>query len=388
MSKRRPPKSEPAKHRIFDQARIKMIGCALLRSKGFNQTAIAARMHLSQPEVSRLLTAATSAGMLRAQPTFLEESIDPAELAYALQQVAGDFLELEQQVRKLVPADVFFRLHTVSAKDLQSFYEQAARHVAGLLNGDWIVGTMWGVTIDKIIDGVTRYARPSHNSGLRAIPLAGDPLFLLNQENQQYSASVLAAKLERAFTGKTRSDLPSLNGVPAYISRQLMTDQKKAAVLNDFIRAIPGYHRIFGPIGYVHRVDTVLTGVGVFAASPQHVTATFIREREAQEGDDFAKLRNLVFGDFAGILIPKPRLSADDKALVKSMNQGWTGVTLEQLKNVACKAKASAPPGVITVAFAAEKKTAILRESLRRGLINHLVVDEELAAELAQTEEA
>jgi DNA-binding transcriptional regulator LsrR (DeoR family) len=383
MSKHR----QPAPAQVFDEARIKMISCALLRSQGFMQVDIAERMHLSQPEVSRLLDRATRDGVLRAQPTLLEEKVDAAELDLARQRVSGNFLEVEKQVRKLAPAGLCFRLHTVSAKDLQAFHDQAAQVVANLLSGDLIVGTMWGSTIDKIIDGVARFARPSSNSGLRALPLAGDPLYLLNQENQQYSASVLAAKLERAFVGKTLADLPSLNGVPAYISRQLMTDQKKAAVLNDFIRAIPGYHRIFGPIGYVHRIDTVLTGVGVFATSPQQTTATFIRERERQEGTDFARLRDLIWGDFAGILLPRNRISAADKNFVKSMNQGWTGVTLDQLKEVARKAKTGSPPGVIAVGFSAENKTGILRESLRRGLINHLVVDEVLAKELAQVVE-
>ncbi len=372
---------------VVDEARIRMISCALLRSQGFTQVDIAERMHLSQPEVSRLLERASTDGMLRAQPTFLEERVDVAELDLARQRVAGNFLNVEMQVRKLVPAGLSFRLHTVTAKDLQAFHLQAAVVVANLLAGDLIVGTMWGSTIDKIIDGVTRIARPSRSSGLRAIPLAGDPLYLINHGNQQYSASILAANLERALTGKARPELPSLNGVPAYISRQLMTDQKKAAVLNDFIRAIPGYHRIFGPIGYVHRIDTVLTGVGVFATNPQQTTATFIREREKQEGDDFARLRNLIWGDFAGILIPRNRLSAEEKAFVKSMNQGWTGVSLEQLKEIARRARTGSPPGVITVGFSAENKTGILRESLRRGLINHLVVDEALAKELGRPTE-
>ena len=367
----------------FDENRIRMIGAALLSAEGFTQTEIAERMHLSQPEVSRLLGKAAAGGLLRAQPTFLPKSVEAAELAQARKLVAGDFVEVEKEVRKLAPEKFFFRLHTVAAKDLQAFYDQAARHVAGLLQGDWIVGTLWGVTIDRIIEGVTRYAEPRRNSGLRALPLAGDPLYLLNQENQQFSASALAAKLELAFTGRTRPELPSLNGVPAYISRQLMTDQRKAAVLNDFIAAIPGYHRIFGPAGYIHRIDTVLTGVGVFAPSQQHVTATFLREREAQEGPDFNKLRNLILGDFAGILLPKNRITPDERRLVDSFNEGWTGVSLDHLKEIARKAKAVSPPGVITVAFSSEKKGGILRESLRRGLINHLVVDEALATELA-----
>jgi DNA-binding transcriptional regulator LsrR (DeoR family) len=365
------------------EARIRMVACALLRSQGYNQEDIAERMNLSQPVVSRIVTAAIQARLLQAQPTFLPQNASPAEIKQAQRRYAGKHSDLEQKIRTLVPRGLCFRLHTVAAKDLHAFCEQAARHVAGLLTGDLIVGTMWGSAIERIIDGVTRYAQPSKRSELRAIPLAGDPLFLLNQENQEYSASALAAKLERAFTGRTRSDLPSLNGVPAYISRSRMADRKKAAGLMDFIQSIPGYHLIFGSIGYERQVNTVLTGVGVFASSPQQTTATFIREREAQEGPEFAPLRQLILGDFAGSILPKPGLRPAQNDLVAGLNLGWLGISLSQLKRVAREAKTTSPPGVITVAFASDNKAAIVRESLRRGLINHLVVDDDLAQQLA-----
>jgi DNA-binding transcriptional regulator LsrR (DeoR family) len=164
-----------------------------------------------------------------------------------------------------------------------------------------------------------------------------------------------------------------------------MSDKKKAGVLRDFIRDIPGYKRIFGDGGYVHSLDTVLTGVGVFAANSQH-TATFIREREAQEGAEFDKVRKLILGDFAGWILPKPGLRTSDAELVNGLNQGWMGISLEQLKKVAGKAKLTSPPGVIAVAFGPENKAGILRESLKRGLVNHLVVDEKLAKQLVEPE--
>lgn len=378
MAKSSAPQLQPT------ETRVRIVACALLRSQGYNQEDIAERMNLSQPVVSRLVTAAIQANLLQAQPTFLAQNATPAELHLAQERYAGKHADLEKRIRELVPRGLCFRLHTVAAKDLQSFCDQAARHVAGLLTGDLIVGTMWGSTIDRIIDGVTRYAQPSKRSELRAIPLAGDPLFLLNQETQQYSASVLAARLERAFTGRTRSDLPSLNGVPAYISRQRMSDPATAATLKDFIQTIPGFHRIFGPIGLEHQVNTVLTGVGVFAANPQH-TATFIREREAQEGDDFAALKKYILGDFAGSILPKPGLRAEQLREVESLNLGWLGIQLGQLKRIARQARTTSPPGVITVAFTGDK-AEILRESLKRGLINHLVVDDALALTLARTD--
>jgi DNA-binding transcriptional regulator LsrR (DeoR family) len=361
--------------------RIRLIACALLRSQGFSQSDIAERIGMSQPEVSRMLQAAITKNLLRPHPSFLRENVTAEEFERAEALYGGTFSALEKEARALVPRGVTFRLHVVSATDLPAFCEQAARHVTDLLaDGSLTVGTMWGSTSERIINGVTRMARPSKGSEIRAIPLAGDPLYLLNQENQEYSASVLAARLERAFTGRTRSDLPSLNGVPAYISKTLMADKKKAVVLHDFIRNIPGYKRIFGEDGYVDALDTVLTGVGVFATNPLY-SATFLREREAQEGPDFEEVRPLILGDFAGSILPQPGLRAKEIELVAGLNQGWMGISLEQLKKVASGGKVKSPPGVITVGFGPDK-AGILAESMKRGLVNHLVVDEQLARRL------
>jgi len=365
------------------EERIRMIASAHLRSQGYNQVDIAERVGISQPEVSRLLTKAVGRKLLRPHPTFLRESVTDAEFNEAEALYGSAFEHLEAKSRKLVPRGLEFKLHVVSAADLTSFCDLAARHVAALIaDRAQVVGTMWGSTSDKIIDGITRYARASRGSSLRAIPLAGDPLYLINQETLDFSGSALAGKLELAFTGRKLADLPTLNGVPAYISQALMSDSKKAKVLRDFYRNIPGYKRIFGEGGYVHDLDTVLTGVGVMSADPQH-TATFIREREEQEGAAFERARPFILGDFAGWMLPKPGLKTTENDLVEDLNQGWTGISLDQLKTVASDAPKKSKPGVIAVAFGTEK-AAVLRETIKRKLINHLVVDEKLAGHLVE----
>jgi DNA-binding transcriptional regulator LsrR (DeoR family) len=367
------------------EERLRLIACALLRSQGFSQTEISQRIGLSQPEVSRILQTAVTKNLLWPHPTFLRDSVGADELKQAEAIYGKEFDDVQTRVQSIVHRGVDFRLHVVSATDLNTFCEQAARHVADLLaHGPLTVGTMWGFTSDKIIEFVGRYARPSRGREFRAIPLAGDPLHLINQDNQVFSGSALAGKLETAFTGGKRPDLPSLNGVPAYISKALMSDKKKASVLWDFIRNIPGYKRIFGKGGYVHDLDTVLTGVGVMAINPVH-TATFIREREAQEGPAFEKARPYILGDFAGWVLPRPGLKAPASELVAELNQGWTGISLEQLKHVAAKTKSKSAPGVIAVAFGTEDKSGILRETIKRGLINHLIVDEKLAGQLVES---
>jgi DNA-binding transcriptional regulator LsrR (DeoR family) len=291
---------------------------------------------------------------------------------------------LEAKIRQQVPNEVPFRLHVITAKDSPAFLEQASGHVAELLTGELIVGTMWGMTINKIISGLSRHTRPRHRYNLKAIPLAGDPLFLLNLGNQRYSASALAADLEVALMGETDPELPTLYGVPAYVSRQLMRGDDRASVVDEFIHSIPGYLSIFGAGGYVHKIDAVLTSVGVFSANHPHKAAAFIRERGVQNPADKPRMEAAILGDFAGNLIPKPGLNASDREFVESLNKGWTGISLDQLLQIARKAKTTSRPGIVTIAHSAEEKATLLSEALRRGLINHLIVDELLATELSE----
>jgi DNA-binding transcriptional regulator LsrR (DeoR family) len=274
-----------------------------------------------------------------------------------------------------------FRLHVIPASHVDQFCDAASRHLANLLESDQMtIGTMYGKTVSQLIDGIGRYrAATGDRGGIRVIPLAGDPLYLLNQQTQEVSASHLAAKLERILVGASR-DLPSLTGVPAYVSWDFVSDPKKHVVINEFLKRIPGYAQIFCGIDgppYIEQLDTVISGVGIITSSEKS-TAAFIRERELQDKEKFSSRKHLVLGDIAGVLLPKPELSDADKAKLDDLNQGWKGVQLNHLRNVARRARPGGPTGVIVAAFSKEK-APIVREAVIRGLVNNLVVDDSLA---------
>jgi DNA-binding transcriptional regulator LsrR (DeoR family) len=59
-------------------------------------------------------------------------------------------------------------------------------------------------------------------------------------------------------------------------------------------------------------------------------------------------------------------------------NRRWTGISLEQYAACAQRSVAQQSPGVVVVAIGKNKAEAV-HDAVARGLINNLLVDEELA---------
>jgi hypothetical protein len=272
---------------------------------------------------------------------------------------------------------------------------------------------MFGSTISALIENVAEHrerlpTRIPQTTGV--IPLAGDPLFMMNQYQQPFSASMLAARLEEVLTGRRRPDYPSLSGAPAYISTQFMTTGK-AAVACEITNMLPGYERIFGrrliervenvtpgrdlPAGatgaMIDQVDTVLTGVGALGTGKpgelSETTGVFIRERVAQEQsarpDCAAIILRAALGEFCGHLLAQPAVSSNDSRVLDELNLGWTGFSLEDVDRVARGATPEGSPGMVVAAFGASK-APIVAEVLRRKMVNVLLIDGQLAKELAR----
>jgi hypothetical protein len=60
--------------------------------------------------------------------------------------------------------------------------------------------------------------------------------------------------------------------------------------------------------------------------------------------------------------------------VVKSLNQGWTGIKGTHLESVARNATAGGSPGIILLA-AGPAKADMVRELVRLGLVNEILVD-------------
>jgi len=169
----------------------------------------------------------------------------------------------------------------------------------------------------------------------------------------------------------------------------LGSPQESSPVLSDFLFKIPGFQKIFRPssgVALVAKVDTVVTGVGVFKEDGQEEdreSGAFLRERIAQEHLDSAKLAKIVYGDFGGILLPRPNLTPSQQSQVADLNIGWMGAQETDFCRIARQSRSSNRPGMIVVARGTQK-AELIRHALQRGLVNELIIDIPLARKLQE----
>lgn len=372
------------------ERRLKALAAARFRSEGHTQNEIALRLDTSQPEVSRLLDDATAYGFFNPHPTLQRKSIKDDEWD-EVDQIYFIDRDLVNQLRARTPRGLHFDARVFPSDG--EFAYRAAGRVAQLLQRARRVGVMWGRTLLRVMDEIaSRWALPKGAKPplIDCLPLCGDPVYLMNQRDMEKSASHLAATLEVALTGARNPALPCLIGVPAYIASPILHQgETRHSDLWAFIRRIPGYEAIFtkgGPSGkaWVEGIDTILTGVGIIGTEKEQSwdeIGDFIQERLAQEGLPKTTLKDLIYGDIGGLLLERKGLKTEDQKLVERLNQGWTGIKEAHLQAVARKATPQGLPGIILVAIGAAK-AEMIDEILRRGFVNELLIDEDLALAL------
>jgi hypothetical protein len=97
----------------------------------------------------------------------------------------------------------------------------------------------------------------------------------------------------------------------------------------------------------------------------------------------------MVVGDIGGVCLPKSNLTQNQADQFAAMERRWTGVTRKHLEKCAKRAAnattggKAAPPGVIVVAIGRNKAGCIF-EAIKAGLVNHLIVDQDVEAELSK----
>jgi len=382
--------------------RLLAIAAARLRSENLTQAQIAKRLNKSQPEVSRLISHAEEHLYLARSPSFLIQNVDAVDLAEADRRFFVHE-KLRKALRELAPAGRHLDVRVLPEGD-EAFAAAAASCLGELLLRARLVGIMWGRNLARLVSrirGCLDRPRQVAAYDVQCIPLCGDPVHLMNLGQVKYSASHLAAELGQAINPGRPSDQPCLVGVPAYLPRGFSLHRNGGAGWQDFVQEIPGYRSIFGPGNgrdrpWVERVDTIISGAGIIAreshrpvpsgptvcTAAHEETGDFIRERLTQETDiTESSLAKLIYGDMGGLLLGREDLRAGERRLVDSLNQGWTGITAEHLVNVARGAKPGGAPGVIVVA-AGPAKAEMVRQIVKRGFVNELLIDSSLGKAL------
>jgi len=363
------------------------VAAACFLAQGLRPVEIGEKIGRSESYVSRLLSAAKDWGFLSRAPIVLRHNISNEDWEATQTRFFQDET-MTPLLKFLVPEPNHFFQAFQLPGDYDEFLRAAAGHVGRAVRHSQLIGANWGRTIYKLVRYLEVLSNTLDRDRLRrieCIPLCGDPTYLMNQRRLEYSysASWLATTFEEALTGRSRPTFPWLGGVPAYVRRAMRaTSAGSRANAHGFDDEMPGYQAIFGRgRRLIDRVDTVITGAGIVVLGEEtleHSTGDLLEERIQQETDlTKAKLDQIVFGDIGGWLIEKPGLSLEDQELVEDLNRGWTGATQEHIKWIAAAAVPSQRAGVILVARGAAKASLII-EAVRRGLVNTLLIDEEL----------
>jgi hypothetical protein len=386
----------PATLRKNPELRQLAIAAACFLAEGRKPGEFKAKLGHEESYIARLLAAAETCGYLSRAPVVLRHNINPEDWA-VVQKHFFQERDITSELRHLLPRRDHSFEATMVPGDYDAFLRVAASHIGYVVRGSALTGVMWGRTIFRLVGFLQWLSGKLDRIRLREIqcvPLCGDPIFLMNQRRLEleYSASWLAPTLETALTGKKRPPFPCLFGVPAYVSRAaraasgLPGGTRENPRWRGSFEQIPGYKAIFRrPARRIDEVDTIITGAGIVVTQGDTLevsTGDLIEERLQQE-DDLTKedLDRVIWGDVGGWLIEKPNLKPDQGNLVDELNRGWTGATLQDLIRVARAAQPGKRPGVIVVARG-EDKAGLILEVIRRGLVNTLLLDSALVAQI------
>jgi hypothetical protein len=218
---------------------------------------------------------------------------------------------------------------------------------------------------------------------IECIPLSGEPL---GKEPTSFSSSSLAHDLGQIINGEGYN-APSLAMVPAFIPEGF-TAQELQGVWK-LIRLVGSYNQIFGQqiVGRSEKpmadcLDMILTSVG-----PADDPLGFGQGTLFETGSvTFDMLKRLILGDVGGVCIARPELRKERMQKLDSVRKRWTGLREDHL--VACASHArratnpfTGPPGVVVICGGKARAKFIL-EIVKLGLVNHLIIDDELEMEL------
>ncbi len=392
----------------------------LFDKMNFKQEQIAEHLGIKQPDVSRRLKLAEERGWL-SRPTFLrgkdisDQRMEEIENAFyrKLPELRRCIDRLSRQRRPVDPpprVHVFYGGPTATDKAgyhkrQQLFGWNAALYVQELIPQMHRVGVAWGKTIARLIDGL-QPLHPRFARGTLFFPVSGEPLREHGEEN---SATTLAASLQAMVEGGPHEG-PGLNMVIPCIPDgfdEAVTKEIKQSLLGQ----VEGYRRIFlGEAGHaplIDDIDTLITGVGTASKTStdpwliERVNA--MRKEPALTREDFEAY---TFGDIGGVYLLRPDLAerialrnartfggtsktarernAVVEAKVRRINTQWTGIQREHVARCAERARASEQtPGVIVLAIGRAKSEAVI-ETVNQSLVNHLLIDHDLADALVE----
>jgi DNA-binding transcriptional regulator LsrR (DeoR family) len=283
--------------------------------RDFTQEAIARRLGLSRPTVSRLLARARRSGVVRIEIASPDHAFTRLEAA----------LEERFGLREALVVRGSERPEATRA----ALGRRAAAALDRVLKGGERVGVSWGTTLRATIDAL----RP-RRLRTTVVPLVGG----VGSVAAQIHANDLARRLAEAHGGVHHLlHAPAIVASPA-VREALLSDPRIARVLEA-----------------ARRVEVALVGIGALVPSSTVVQSGYFTLR------DLAALRSL---GAVGDVCTRP-FSIEGRPVDPRLDRRILAVSLADLRRI---------PTVIAVAGGAEKAEAITG-ALRAGFVDILVTD-------------
>lgn len=347
-----------------------------------DQNSISRVLGVSQPHVSRLLKRAEKYGLLYTELRFVDSGMSEEELSRLQRLLIPDSLSAilnALAVDSGVDApNVLVFDSGAKATNNEIFQirttrlgQAAAGRLDELMSTSRTMGIAWGRTVNAIVEGLSNLKLKKRAlPPITFVPVCAE---LTSSTKRVYSSTRLAERLDEIVNRSSNHHF-SLSGVPAYVP--LHFDTIKKQVIWEYVSETASHKSIFsGPRPLINKLDTVLTSVG----SSKNPVGGAIEELAKHGGTTKKTIRNMVVGDIGGILIPKPDLNNREIEKVESLNTMWTGMTPSQLHDIAKRCKTNKfGSGSIVIALGSER-ALIVHEIIRLGLVNELIIDEDLA---------
>jgi|HubBroStandDraft_6_1064221.scaffolds.fasta_scaffold262730_1 DNA-binding transcriptional regulator LsrR (DeoR family) len=371
---------------------VERLAAAYLAGHGNKQAEIARILGISQAVVSRLL-ANTIGKYWREQAEFIQGDVDEATMHVVLQRIGKNKLAealtatvQQRSNRKRGPTLRVFSGGSLNATDrerTEEFGRRAAPYVQELLTRSRNCGLTWGRMLWHLVNSLrsSQVGNPWSSHQIDFVPLSGEPL---GNNPTTFSSSSLAAELGRIANGG-EYHARSIAMVPAFIPEGFTAAQLRGVW--KLIGLVPSYNEIFGTHGSSRRkrdgrvvddLDMILTSVG-----PASKVLGFGAGRLFETGKlTIERLQSLVIGDMGGVCFPRPNLTPQERRELKSVEVRWTGLEMINLEACATAAEADPTrPGVVVVSGGAAR-APFIHQTLE--VINHLIIDDTLASELAR----
>ncbi len=368
---------------------------AYLTAEGRTQAEIGKILGISQSAVSRLMSEAEKKYLEKVRPRFKREALPPdllfedvmravgrKELLTSLDRLARAHGNRRGPVVRVFPLSGVPSEQSLAAR-FREFTRQAAPYVHSLINRPSVrlCGVAWGYMLFDLAIALRGIQAAWKSEPVQVIPLSGDPFKERKEETPSLTSSNIAAELGRIINGASYR-AHWLGPVPAFIPEEFDTPSARK-VIERWIQLVPDYEEIFGDgseenTGLANQLDIVLTSVGT-ADNP----LGFGKGRLLNSlGTKIQNLREEIYGDVGGIVLPR---ASNPSKLVQTITNRWKGIRYSHMAQCARRADDdehySGKPGIVILSVGKER-AEVIAAAVSQGLVNHLVIDQELAEEL------